>query len=311
MEHVDEYLLKQWRDEREEHFETFKRINAEIIKHTCTVFSNCKKYSDLVYKLEWPSEEEKQAFMQASTSGEDVKPIVLSGVVVDNQRDENTGRKYFQIVDISHFPNGDTMDTEELHYLRDFGGNKYTLWAYCKYPERAQTIGELDNVRPGTKVIMSLVDLEIAPNNAKNLRGYFTDITTGDDTEYFFIDSDYRIHRAQEYFALFDKMQLQELTERLKKITQPKGGCYIATSVYGSYDCPEVWTLRRYRDGELASTWFGRAFIRTYYAISPTLVKWFGESAWFKKFWRGKLDAMVMRLQREGIESTPYCDKDW
>ena len=25
------------------------------------------------------------------------------------------------------------------------------------------------------------------------------------------------------------------------------GGCYIATCVYGSYDCPEVWTLRRFR----------------------------------------------------------------
>ena len=46
-------------------------------------------------------------------------------------------------------------------------------------------------------------------------------------------------------------------------------GCYVATAVYGSYDCPQVWTLRRYRDYTLAETWYGRAFIRTYYAISP------------------------------------------
>ena len=26
------------------------------------------------------------------------------------------------------------------------------------------------------------------------------------------------------------------------------GGCYVATCIYGSYDCPQVWTLRRYRD---------------------------------------------------------------
>lgn len=89
------------------------------------------------------------------------------------------------------------------------------------------------------------------------------------------------------------------------------GGCYVATCVYGSYDCPEVWTLRRYRDNTLGSTWYGRAFIRTYYAISPTLVKWFGETKWFKKMWKGKLDRMVSRLQREGVESTPYEDKDW
>ncbi|MFR9028073.1 MAG: DUF2726 domain-containing protein [Clostridium sp.] len=25
-------------------------------------------------------------------------------------------------------------------------------------------------------------------------------------------------------------------------------GCYIATAVYGSYDCPQVWVLRRFRD---------------------------------------------------------------
>ena len=92
---------------------------------------------------------------------------------------------------------------------------------------------------------------------------------------------------------------------------QQSDGCYVATAVYGSYDCPQVWTLRRYRDNELAETWYGRAFIKTYYAISPTLVRWFGETTWFKKMWRGKLDRMVKRLQDEGFESTPYEDKKW
>lgn len=89
------------------------------------------------------------------------------------------------------------------------------------------------------------------------------------------------------------------------------GGCFVATAVYGSYDCPEVWTLRRFRDNTLASTWYGRAFIRTYYAISPTLVKWFGHTTWFKNLWRGKLDKMVATLQKQGIEATPYQDKNW
>lgn len=89
------------------------------------------------------------------------------------------------------------------------------------------------------------------------------------------------------------------------------GGCYVATAVYGSYDCPEVWTLRRYRDDTLAKTWYGRAFIRTYYAVSPTLVKWFGNTEWFRKMWQGKLDSMVKNLQEKGVESTPYEDKNW
>ena len=89
------------------------------------------------------------------------------------------------------------------------------------------------------------------------------------------------------------------------------GGCYIATSVYGSYDCPEVWTLRRFRDDVLGSTWYGRAFIHTYYAVSPTLVEWFGEADWFQNIWRGVLDWMVENLNDRGFEDTPYNDKEW
>lgn len=104
-----------------------------------------------------------------------------------------------------------------------------------------------------------------------------------------------------------------EIPERpiLVPITNDYGGCYVATCVYGSYDCPEVWTLRRFRDYKLAETWCGRAFIKTYYAISPTIVKIFGEKNWFKKLWRRKLDKLVDKLQKEGYENTPYNDKEW
>ncbi|MCD7812330.1 MAG: hypothetical protein LUG91_10920 [Ruminococcus sp.] len=88
-------------------------------------------------------------------------------------------------------------------------------------------------------------------------------------------------------------------------------GCYVATAIYGSYDCPQVWTLRRYRDNTLAKTWYGRVFVRTYYAISPTLVKWFGDTAWFQRLWRGKLDRLVAKLQSDGVASTPYEDQEW
>ena len=90
-----------------------------------------------------------------------------------------------------------------------------------------------------------------------------------------------------------------------------KSGCYVATAVYGSYDCPEVWTLRRYRDDTLANTWYGRAFIKIYYAISPTLVKCFGNTNWFKNMWKPTLDRMVEKLNNNGVEDTPYNDKQW
>ncbi len=100
-----------------------------------------------------------------------------------------------------------------------------------------------------------------------------------------------------------------------QKTTQPattsSGGCYVATAVYGSYDCPEVWTLRRFRDSTLAKSFIGRAFIHTYYAISPTIVKLFGENKWFKAMWRKPLDKMVAKLNARGTENTPYDDIDW
>lgn len=106
-----------------------------------------------------------------------------------------------------------------------------------------------------------------------------------------------------------DHSYLNEIKEKIA--SAPKSGCYVATAVYGSYDCPQVWTLRRFRDYTLAETWYGRAFIRTYYAISPTLVKWFGHTEWFRKMWKGKLDRMVANLNAEGVENTPYEDKTW
>ena len=88
-------------------------------------------------------------------------------------------------------------------------------------------------------------------------------------------------------------------------------GCYVATCVYGSYDCPEVWTLRRFRDNTLGNTWYGRLFIKTYYAISPTIVKWFGNTQWFKQMWKPTLDRMVKSLKLKGVQDTPYEDKNW
>lgn len=103
-----------------------------------------------------------------------------------------------------------------------------------------------------------------------------------------------------------------QLKEQLKQEeSRRSGGCYVATCVYGSYDCPQVWTLRRFRDRTLASTWYGLAFIRIYYTVSPMLVKLFGHTAWFKNMWRGKLDTLVKKLQARGVENTPYSDQAW
>ena len=88
-------------------------------------------------------------------------------------------------------------------------------------------------------------------------------------------------------------------------------GCYIATCVYGSYDCPEVWTLRRFRDNKLGVTVLGKTFIKAYYMISPSIVKLFGDNRIFKAICKSALDAWVSQLQKKGIKNTPYQDIDW
>ena len=119
------------------------------------------------------------------------------------------------------------------------------------------------------------------------------------------------ITELNQIASVHDEPYIQELLSKMNEMQTQKPACYVATCVYGSYDCPEVWTLRRYRDDTLGSTWYGRLFIRTYYAISPTIVKWFGNTNWFKKMWKGKLDRMVKKLQANGVEDTPYADKIW
>ncbi|MCR4616094.1 MAG: hypothetical protein K5756_08120 [Clostridiales bacterium] len=84
--------------------------------------------------------------------------------------------------------------------------------------------------------------------------------------------------------------------------------CYVATCVYGSYDCPEVWTLRRFRDGFLKRHTLGRAFIRLYYAVSPKIVAHRGEHKTFRTFWKSTLNAFVAHLNARGYSDAAYFD---
>lgn len=103
----------------------------------------------------------------------------------------------------------------------------------------------------------------------------------------------------------------QEIIDKHEQESKAKKGCYVATCVYGSYDCPEVWTLRRYRDYSLANTLLGRIFIKIYYFTSPTIVKLFGNTKLFKNIIKKKLDKMVKKLNTDGYYDTPYDDIKW
>lgn len=128
--------------------------------------------------------------------------------------------------------------------------------------------------------------------------------STSNESAYYSID-DYKTGII-EYLA---KADVDKKTNKIEETTKSSsGGCYIATAVYGSYDCPQVWVLRRYRDNVLLQSPFGRLFVKTYYAISPTIVKLFGNSNVFKMIWKPYLDNKVNKLKESGFSDEKYND---
>ena len=117
-----------------------------------------------------------------------------------------------------------------------------------------------------------------------------------------------RIH----HFTKTDAYTQTDITETHKdnKSSSPKKkkGCYVATCVYGSYNCEPVWVLRRYRDTVLSNRKSGRLFIYLYYLISPTAVRLFGSQKWFVRPIKKLLDFFVYRLMKKGFSNEPYVD---
>lgn len=84
-----------------------------------------------------------------------------------------------------------------------------------------------------------------------------------------------------------------------EQVKTKKEGCYIATCVYGSYDCDEVLVLRNFRDEVLQKTLFGKLFVKIYYAVSPVIVRIFKNSSLFHRLTRKYLDAFVRKLENK------------
>lgn len=95
----------------------------------------------------------------------------------------------------------------------------------------------------------------------------------------------------QNQISTTDENGLSVPTEKTQE------GCYIATAVYGSYDAPEVRVLRKFRDSKLLPYLPGRIFVKIYYAISPTIIKYFGNNILFVSLCRKSLNKLIKFLQ--------------
>lgn len=277
-------------------------------------FYNISDYDKLIYKIKWPEERERQALSNAQTECQDLKPILLKGVIIDNPINKSTGMRCLYVVDSSQFENHNTTDESWVLHLRNVENVIPSIHAYAYRTDFTYSIS-LDNIRPGTEVILALANLKVVSESNKTISAYCTDVILDEKYELTnceFVDPDYKLHGADEYLKLYkglrDKIKQEKRETNESQATSSSEGCYIATAVYGSYDCPEVWTLRRYRDTILASTNWGKLFIKIYYAISPALVKWFGKTKWFQCLWKKYLDKLVYRLQNQEIEDSRYSD---
>ena len=148
----------------------------------------------------------------------------------------------------------------------------------------------------------------------KRLYNYMSQTEQFFDEDYLYKETKRLVDEVKKYEPTYNEAPIRRYDQSANSASSntqlsKSGGCYIATAIYGSYDCPQVWTLRRFRDYTLAETWYGRVFIHSYYAISPILVRWFGGTEWFRNMCKPWLDRMVERLSDQGIADTPYIDK--
>ncbi|HKC64658.1 MAG TPA: CFI-box-CTERM domain-containing protein, partial [Pyrinomonadaceae bacterium] len=79
----------------------------------------------------------------------------------------------------------------------------------------------------------------------------------------------------------------------------PKEGmCFIATAAYGSPLAPEVILLSRFRDDVLLNSMLGRAFVSSYYRVSPPLASLIARVDCLRAMIRHLFLAPILRLLR-------------
>jgi hypothetical protein len=77
--------------------------------------------------------------------------------------------------------------------------------------------------------------------------------------------------------------------------------CFVATTVYGDENHPDVERLRRYRDERLHKSVPGRIFIVAYYRFGECLARFVNKHPRLKNAVRSKLESFVRHLDKNGI----------
>lgn len=292
-ENIDTFFLNYKGDE--EYSYQFDAVLSQISSYLCTYFERAEEYLN----DNWNNDSEYQMWQIVSSAKRSQIPAINTYLMFINCIEKKFGAEYAWRVKMEK----NTL----LWYVYVF------CLPYIIHRSIDGTIYNLVDVRYHLSLserdfAIKLYDSLIADGVDKYDSGTYSYMKS--DSAYHGLKEKIKIHGSDIWRQEISSEGMKYLSSSYRP-SQTNGGCYIATAVYGSYDCPQVWTLRRYRDNTLTKTLYGRLFVRTYYAISPILVKSFGHTDWFIHIWKRKLDHMVSELNANGVKNTPYEDIEW
>ncbi|MBI5805381.1 tetratricopeptide repeat protein [candidate division TA06 bacterium] len=114
-------------------------------------------------------------------------------------------------------------------------------------------------------------------------------------------DNAFSFDAQETAFKLYED-EGSDLMDNIKAIKEAEGGpqgggCFVATAVYGDYDCPQVMALRKFRDERLLPDPLGRAVVFLYYTVGPYLAMVVGKLPWLSKALRHLLNAVIRKIK--------------
>ena len=181
-----------------------------------------------------------------------------------------------------------TRTISELEYSDEFGDDYISAFCHMRQERRTfkiSRIREIDGISSTIETrTVGVVKTAYNPQSSSSIGGNNS-------------KSSYSTTNTQQINVVTPHSVNISTSSNSNSSTQKRSeGCYIATMAYGDYNHPKVMVLRRYRDNILAKSTYGRAFIKTYYWLSPKLVKILSNNKRINSIIRCLLDKVVEKL---------------